>query len=279
MIKAVQQFQLGTVLKNEKRAKEVLFRMKESGYDGIELCGFMIRRTPFFVRLLTSAAGMPVGNGGLPWKELVAESGLKVVSVHEDLDRILSKTDDVVREANDFQTNNVVLTGVYNFNFTDAECLFPLIDRLNEAGRRLKENGINFLYHNHNVEFLKVNGASVYDVMLACTNPELVSFEFDSYWATEAGCDALALMKKLGSRMKLWHINDRGSKLKKKAITPIIQSDSMELGTGNLNLIAMLEQAKAQGIEAVILESHRNWIDGSPVKSFEVSARFLNENL
>ena len=279
MIKAVQQFQLGTVLKNEKRAKEVLFRMKESGYDGIELCGFMIRRTPFFVRLLTSAAGMPVGNGGLPWKELVAESGLKVVSVHEDLDRILSKTDDVVREANDFQTNNVVLTGVYNFNFTDAECLFPLIDRLNEAGRRLKENGINFLYHNHNVEFLKVNGASVYDVMLACTNPELVSFEFDSYWATEAGCDALALMKKLGSRMKLWHINDRGSKLKKKAMTPIIQSDSMELGTGNLNLIAMLEQAKAQGIEAVILESHRNWIDGSPVKSFEVSARFLNENL
>ncbi|MBO4989046.1 MAG: TIM barrel protein [Clostridia bacterium] len=279
MIKAVQQFQLGTVLKNEKRAKEVLFRMKESGYDGIELCGFMIRRTPFFVRLLTSAAGMPVGNGGLPWKELVAESGLKVVSVHEDLDRILSKTDDVVREANDFQTNNVVLTGVYNFNFTDAECLFPLIDRLNEAGRRLKENGINFLYHNHNVEFLKVNGASVYDVMLACTNPELVSFEFDSYWATEAGCDALALMKKLGSRMKLWHINDRGSKLKKKAITPIIQSDSMELGTGNLNLIPMVEQAKAQGIEAVILESYRNWIDGSPVKSFEVSARFLNEKL
>lgn len=279
MIKAVQQFQLGTVLKNEKRAKEVLFRMKESGYDGIELCGFMIRRTPFFVRLLTSAAGMPVGNGGLPWKELIAESGLKVVSVHEDLDRILSKTDDVVREANDFQTHNVVLTGVYNFNFTDGECLFPLIDRLNEAGRRLKENGINFLYHNHNVEFLKVNGASVYDVMLACTNPDFVSFEFDSYWATEAGCDALALMKKLGPRMKLWHINDRGSRLRKKAMTPIIQSDSMELGTGNLNLIPMVEQAKAQGIEAVILESHRNWIDGSPVKSFEVSARFLNEKL
>ena len=77
--------------------------------------------------------------------------------------------------------------------------------------------------------------------------------------------------------MKLWHINDRGTKMKGKAITPIIQSDSMELGTGNMPLEALLEQAKAQHVEAVILESHRNWIDKSPVKSLTLSAAFLNQ--
>ena len=51
MIKAVQQFQLGTVLTNEKKALEVLTSMKDSGYEGIELCGFMIRKIPLFVKL------------------------------------------------------------------------------------------------------------------------------------------------------------------------------------------------------------------------------------
>ena len=78
--------------------------------------------------------------------------------------------------------------------------------------------------------------------------------------------------------MKLWHINDRGTRLTGPAMTPILNSDSMELGTGNLPLEALAQQAKENGIEAVILESHRNWIDKSPVKSLELSAKWLNEH-
>ena len=59
-IKAVQQFMLGTVLNNEQQAKETLAAMKAAGYDGIELCGFMIHPIGFVVKLLTKAAGMPV---------------------------------------------------------------------------------------------------------------------------------------------------------------------------------------------------------------------------
>ena len=279
MIKAVQQFQLGSVLKNERASREVLFKMKESGYDGIELCGFMIRKTPLFVKMLTRLAGMPVGNGGLDWKRLIYESELKVVSLHEDLERILTRTDDVVCDAKAFGTKNVVLTGVYNYNFSDANSVERLIDSLNEAGDKLAQRGIRFLYHNHNVEFLKIDGVSVYDRLIESTNPDCVSFEFDSYWATEAGCNALSVMRRLGNRMKLWHINDRGSKLKKKAITPIIKSDSMELGTGNMDLVPMVKLAKELGVEAVVLESHRNWVEHSPVRSFQVSAEFLNEYL
>ena len=52
-IKAVQQFMLGTVLNNEQQAKETLAAMKAAGYDGIELCGFMIHPIGFVVKLLT----------------------------------------------------------------------------------------------------------------------------------------------------------------------------------------------------------------------------------
>lgn len=64
--KAVQQFMLGTVLSNENEARQTLTTMKAAGYDGIELCGFMIHPIGFMVRLLTKAAGMPVGKGGQP---------------------------------------------------------------------------------------------------------------------------------------------------------------------------------------------------------------------
>ena len=40
--KAVQQFMLGSVLKNEASVKEVLASIREAGYDSIELCGFML---------------------------------------------------------------------------------------------------------------------------------------------------------------------------------------------------------------------------------------------
>jgi hypothetical protein len=53
----------------------------------------------------------------------------------------------------------------------------------------------------------------------------------------------------------------------------------MELGTGNMPLDALLEQAQKLGCEAVILESHRNWVKKSPVKSFQFSAKYLNERV
>ena len=60
-------------------------------------------------------------------------------------------------------------------------------------------------------------------------------------------------------------------------MTPILKSDSMELGYGNMNLEALVEQAKAAGGDAVILESHKNWVDKSPVKSIQLSAEFMKK--
>lgn len=59
--KAVQQIMLGTVTKNEDQAQETLKQIKAAGYDGIELNGFMIHPSSFLIRVMTKAAGMPVG--------------------------------------------------------------------------------------------------------------------------------------------------------------------------------------------------------------------------
>lgn len=277
-IKAVQQFMLGTVMNNEKQAKATMAVMAAAGYNGIELCGFMIRPSGLAVKLITQLAGMPVGNGGgLNWEKLVKDAGLRVVSVHEDLGTIEKDPAAVISEAEKFGTDKIVVTGMYQFDYGDEAAVRSLADRLNAAGKILSGSGVELLYHNHNCELRKVApGVTAYELLMEELDENYVNFEFDSYWMTEGGANALALMKRLGSRMKLWHINDRGSRVKGAAITPILKTDSMELGCGNMDLDALSAQAKENGIEAVILESHRNWAEKSPVRSLQISAEYLN---
>lgn len=279
-VKAVQQFMMGSVMNNEAQARDTLQKMKEAGYGGIELCGFMIHPTGFLVRMMTKAAGMPVGRGGkLDWKGIVKDSGLQVVSLHTNLGSVERDAAAVAAEAKEFGTKYAVITGMYRFPYGEETAVRELAARLNRAGEALKREGIDLLYHNHNCELQRVNGnLRGYDILLSDTDPAAVNFEFDSYWFAEGGADPLGWMKRLGDRMKLWHINDRGARLSGPAMTPILTTDSAELGTGNMPLEALAEQAKSVGIDAVVLESHRNWIDKSPVRSFQVSAKFLNEH-
>ena len=279
MKKAVQQIMLGTVTGNEAQTRKTLQRIKAAGYDGLELNRFMIHPSSLMVRLMTRAAGMPTGNGGkLDWHALIKESGLAVVSLHTDLGSLEREPDAVMEEARSFGTDKVVITGMYRFDYSDEAAVHELAKRLNRAGETLKAEGLSLLYHNHNVELLQVKpGLRAYDILLADTDPATVNFEFDSYWFTDGGADAKVWMKRLGNRMKLWHVTDRGSRQKGPAMTPILKADSMELGTGNMDLDGLKEIAVTNGIEAVVLESHKNWIDKDPVKSLELSAKWLNE--
>ena len=208
----VQQIMLGSVTANESQARETLKRLKAAGYDGLELNRFMIHPSSLMVRLMTRAAGMPTGNGGkLDWHALLKESGLSVASFHADLGSLEREAAAVMEEAESFQTDKIVITGMYRFDYSDEKTVRDLAQRLNKAGEALKNAGKSLLYHNHNVELLTVtSGQRAYDILLSDTDPELVNFEFDSYWFTDGGAGAKAWMRRLGSRMKLWHINDRG---------------------------------------------------------------------
>ena len=278
-VKAIQQIQLGSVMGTEEKALETMRLMKEAGYDGIELNGFMIKKMPPIVKILTSMAGMPVGNGGkLDWHKLMEQSGLKVVSVHEDLGSILRSPETVIEEARSFGTKYVVITGMHMFDYSDAEAVKKLAEDLNNAGKQLKEGEISLLYHNHNCEFLRVDEKmTAYEYIIEHTDPAYVNFEFDSYGPTETGADAKLWMERLGERMKLWHINDRGARPRGKGAS-IMKSDSMELGYGNMDLEGMAAIAKKYQVDGVILESHKNWVDKSPVKSFQLSAEFMNKH-
>ena len=278
---AIQQIMLGTLTGTEEKAMETLTALKAAGFEGIELNNFMIHPTSFSVKMMTQLAGMPIGNGGkLDWPALIAQSGLKVPALHHYLNTMEDDPDAVLAECETFQTDTVVLTGMYRFDYSDAENVKTLADRLNVAGKRMAEGGVQLLYHNHNCEFLRFeDGENAYHLIQEATDPEYVNFEFDSYWCAECGADPVLEMERLGDRLKLHHINDRGSRQKGVSMTPILKSDAMELGTGTMPLKELLALDKAASVKAIVLETHQNWIDNSPLKSAQTSAEFLKENL
>jgi sugar phosphate isomerase/epimerase len=277
---AVQQIMIGSACKDEKTTLSTLKRIKQVGYDGIELNLFMIESTPFIVRLLTKTAGMPVGKGAnIYWPDMLKESRLKATSLHADLGSLENRIDEVISKARELDTNKIVITGMYRFDYGNYDDVKSLAKRLDKVGARLHESDLQLLYHNHNVEFLKVdNKYTAYEMILKDTDPDLVKVEFDSYWPAEAGVDFIPLMEQLGERLVLYHINDRGTRLKKVPITPILKSDSIELGHGNMPLKRILGLDCIKNVDAIILESHRNWVNNNPIESLEKSIAFLQEN-
>lgn len=280
-LRAIQQMMLGTVCTTHGKASRVLAKLVEAGFEGIELNGWMTRPTPALVRGLTRLGGMPAGPGGrLDWPTLIAESGLAVVGLHEDLATIESEPDAVAARAEGFGSPFVVVPGLYRFDYTSAETVTQLAGRLNRAGERLGGNGVRLLYHNHNAELRRTgDGRTAFEVLVERTDPDAVGFEFDAYWLTAAGADPLRWLRHLGERVAVLHLTDRGTRARGRSLTPIDRYDTVELGHGTMDLPPLVTQARAVGAHAVVLETHRNWIDRSPVASFTISAAWLRHHL
>ena len=80
----------------------------------------------------------------------------------------------------------------------------------NTIGEKCKAKGIRFGYHNHDKEFsTKLEGQTIYDFMMANTDPKKVMFEMDLYWAVVGGAKPVDYFNKYPGRIELWHIKDK----------------------------------------------------------------------
>jgi len=82
------------------------------------------------------------------------------------------------------------------------------IEVLNKTGEAAKKAGMQFCYHNHDMEFVAVDGKAPYDLLLSETDPNSVKMELDLCWVTKAGKDPVELFKANPGRFPLWHVKD-----------------------------------------------------------------------
>ncbi len=94
--------------------------------------------------------------------------------------------------------------------YQDINILKGYCAYFNAIGEKCKAKGIRFGYHNHDKEFSTLlEGQPVYDIMLANTDPALVTFEMDLYWTVVGGANPVDYFNKYPGRFELWHIKDK----------------------------------------------------------------------
>jgi sugar phosphate isomerase/epimerase len=122
---------------------------------------------------------------------------------------------------------------------------------LNARAKALKPAGIRVGYHNHNIEFSPVGGTTGLEILLAETDPALVTFEVDIGWVAASGADPYALLAKHKGRFTMMHVKDL-----KPDTQPnfAFQMDPAEIGAGILDWKRLLADAYAAGIRGFFVE-------------------------
>lgn len=133
-----------------------------------------------------------------------------------------------------------------------------LAERLNELGKKAKAIGMQYAYHNHNMEFEKMpDGTPGYDLLVKQTDADLVKFEIDCGWMTVAGANPVEYFKKYPGRFKMLHIKDfqplAGNGKGDEGVRP----KGTDLGTGFVKYGPIFAGAKGVGIEHIFAEQEQ----------------------
>lgn len=123
---------------------------------------------------------------------------------------------------------------------------------------------------------LKINLASASGDCLQSERIHLSSTVFKNHTTEQIAVQDTQQMKKLGNRMKLLHINDRGCNKTGPYMTPILKQNATELGSGNIDLETLTAMVLENGVQGIILETYQNWINDDPIKSLQISAAYLH---
>ena len=128
--------------------------------------------------------------------------------------------------------------------------------KANEIGKSARERGLQYAYHNHNVEFRTFeDGVTGYSILMKETDPELVKFEADLGWMVTAGADPIAIIKSAPRRFPLFHFKDFAV-----LNPPVIelgtdrQKEIVDLGRGMVPFKMFVAEAKKIGVERYIVD-------------------------
>lgn len=164
-----------------------------------------------------------------------------------------------------------------------------MAEQLNKAGEQCKKANLKIGYHNHYWEFkpLADSSSTGYEVMLKETDPSLVTFELDLFWAVKSGRDPISLFKEAPGRFVAWHVKDMDkSNTASLTATGTENKTSMELlsgvtfaevGTGSIDFSKIFAQAKLAGVKHLFVEQDKITIE--PFDSITQSYKYVKNVL
>lgn len=118
---------------------------------------------------------------------------------------------------------------------------------LNRFGTAARDRGMRAAYHNHEFEFASLAGGRTgYDILLEETDPALVDFELDLFWATQARHEPVDLFARQSGRFPLCHVKDMAD----------VQGGQrmVAVGEGEIDFRRIFAQAEQAGLRHYFVE-------------------------
>ena len=246
---------IGVFGKSQGDYKPVLKQLADMGYTSVEAASYK--------------DGMLYGQTPEQFRKDVEDAGMRVISTHCTLnlsDEELASGDfseslkwwDECNAAHQAAGMKYLVTPSMPFLKSLKE-LQVYCDYFNEIGKRCRENGIKYGYHNHAFEFQKIEDQVMLEYMIRHTDPENVLFEMDVYWVVIGQNSPVDLFHKYPGRFKMLHIKD---------LREIGQS-------GMVGFDAIFRNADVAGVEQIVVEVEQYSYDVE--KSVRMSLDYLME--
>lgn len=202
-------------------------RVRELGYTYAEFAGFF-------------------GHSADDVKRMLDESGLVISGTHSPLgDLRPTKIWETVAYHKAIGNPYYIIPGA---DLSTLEKIEDFVNVVNFAKPILAAEGIRLGYHNHSHEFEVMPwGSTIHSELERRTD---IDFEIDTFWAFNAGVDPIALIERLGDRVRVIHLKDgfKGGK-------------GMALGEGEAPVKAVREYALKNSL-TIVVESETLSPDG-----------------
>lgn len=243
-----------------------LKQIKEMCYDGVEFAG------------LHGAKPADVKT----WCE---EIGLTPISAHVPYVDMLKDPIGVLAAYAEIGCKFVVVPYLMPEHRPDNANFPYVVEFIGIIGKAAKTFGMQLLYHNHDFEFLKIDGKYALDILYDTVPADLLQTEIDTCWASVGGVDPAEYVRKYSNRSPVVHLKDYFG-VQSEDMYELIGVDGTRkqrpanfelrpVGFGIQNIPAILEAAKAAGSEWVVVEQDFPSMGLTPMECAKKSIDYL----
>ncbi len=125
-------------------------------------------------------------------------------------------------------------------------------ERFNGFGARVRDAGMRFAYHNHNIEAQKYGNIVAFDEVLRLTDPAVVGIEFDIGNFIAGGGDPYPYLEKYPHRFELAHVKEWVT-----PFTPTVTSNFPKyapFGQGTTDWKKLFNALNKAGVKEIFIE-------------------------
>ena len=223
-----------------------LKRVAQTGYKEVEFAGYF-------------------GHAPAEIRKFIADLGMTAPSSHVPIDAIRGKPAQLIADGKQAGHQYLVLAWIPPEERSTIDLWKRHAALLNTFGAQCRAAGLRLAYHNHDFEFTSIGSQLPYDILMQSTDPAVVQFELDMYWAKKGGQDLNALFAKHAGRIVMVHVKDM-----------LPNGEMTDVGLGTIPFAQILSQPAARAVEHYFVENDDT---KTPFESIATSCKALTRIL